>query len=432
MIQLQALNFILAHNDIEFLNLYDDRYYFSYPKEYKFIKDHFNKEHKLPDMATVVAKCPDFEVIEVKESKKYLQDTLFEEYLFDFSIKTINNKSKDFAKDAVKARDDLIASLASIKPPTMTYGTDIIKTAQDRYDQLIDKMANREAYMFSTGLEELDMILNGGLRRGEELILLYARTNNAKTWIAEKMVVSVWEQGYGVGFFSPEMSAQSIGYRFDTLFKHFDNKGIMGDSKDFNPDKYKKYINDLVKKGYPAFSVTGPKDFPDKRVTVSALRDWCKALDLKALVIDGLSYMTNERGYGKKSTSENLMEISEDLMTLSIELGIPIIVVLQANREGARDKDGEVNSEAPELDTVRGSDGISYNASRSISLYKAKDIIKMYLNKNRYGEKGQHLYYQYDVNEGKFTYVPNPKDGIPIDTTADAADAGFEDTENPF
>ena len=119
-------------------------------------------------------------------------------------------------------------------------------------------------------------------------------------------------------------------------------------------------------------------------------------------------------------------------MTLSIELGIPIIVVLQANREGARDKDGEVNSEAPELDTVRGSDGISYNASRSISLYKAKHIIEMYLNKNRYGEKGQHLYYQYDVNEGKFTYVPNPKDGIPIDTTAEAADAGFDDTENPF
>ena len=141
--------------------------------------------------------------------------------------------------------------------------------------------------------------------------------------------------------------------------------------------------------------------------------------------------MTNERSNGRKNTTENLTEICEDLMQVSTSLKIPIIVVLQANREGARDKDGDVSTEAPELDTIRGSDGISHNASRCISLYKAKDIIKLYLNKNRYGEKGQHLFYQYDVNEGKFTYVPNPKDGIPIDTTKDTT-TEFEDTENPF
>ncbi len=43
---------------------------------------------------------------------------------------------------------------------------------------------------------------------------------------------------------------------------------------------------------------------------------------------------------------------------------------------------------------------------------------KLYLSKNRYGEKGQHLFYDYDINNGKFTYTSNPKDGINIDTTA--------------
>lgn len=431
MIQLQALNYILSKNDIEFLNLYDKRYYFVYEKEYEFIKNHYIDEHKLPDIPTVLDHCKDFEVMTVTESKKYLQDTLFEEYLFESCSKLINASEKGFAKNAVKAKEELIAKLQAIKPPLMTYGEDIIKTAQTRYDHLIDRMADESKYVFSTGLQELDIILNGGLRRGEELLVIYARTNNAKTWIAEKILVSIWAAGNNVGFFSPEMSSISIGYRFDTLFKNFDNKGIMGEIKDFNTDNYKQYINGLIKKEHAIFSVTNPMDFPDKRVTVSAIKNWITALDLKAIVIDGLSYMTNERSYIKKSTTENLTEICEDLIIASTELGIPIIAVLQANREGARDKDGEVSTEAPELDTIRGSDGISHNATRCISLYKAKDIIKLYLNKNRYGEKGQHLYYQYNVNEGIFTYVPNPKDGLPFDTSNDDAN-NFDDTASPF
>ena len=431
MIQLQALNYILKNNDIAFLTSYDKRYFSKYDKEYDFIKNHYIKNHKLPDMVTVVDKCPDFKVIDVSESRDYIQQRLFEEYVYEETAKIINTSAKDFTKDAVKARNDIIVKLQALQPPSMKYGIDIIKEAKERYDILIDKMANPEKHVFSTGLDELDIILDGGLFRGEELLVLYARTNNAKTWIAEKLAVSIWEQGHNVGFFSPEMSHVSIGYRFDTLFKHFDNKGIMGSVKDFDHEPYKRYINGLIKKDRPVFNVTTPVDFPDKRVTVTSINKWATDLNLKAVVIDGLNYMTNERSNGRKNTTENLTEICEDLMQVSTSLKIPIIVVLQANREGARDKDGDVSTEAPELDTIRGSDGISHNASRCISLYKAKDIIKLYLNKNRYGEKGQHLFYQYDVNEGKFTYVPNPKDGIPIDTTKDTA-TEFEDTENPF
>lgn len=430
MIQLQALNYIISNNDVEFLLMYDERYYFTYIEEYKFVRDHYKTEKKLPDLATVVDKCKDFKVISVTESKKYLQDRLYEEYVNEESAKIINASAKEYAKDAVKAKANLITKLQSLTRPTMTYGTDIIKAAKERYDALVSSMDSEEPNKFSTGLAELDIILGGGLRRGEELLLLYARTNNAKTWIAEKIAVSIWESGYSVGFFSPEMSPISVGYRFDTLFKNFDNKGIMGDKAGFNTEPYRKYINTLTKKERPKFNVTTPADFPDKNVTVSALTEWVKNLDLKALIIDGLTYLTNERSNGRKNTTENLTEICEDLVGISIELKIPIVIVLQANREGARDKDGEVSNQAPELDTVRGSDGISHNATRSISLYKAKDIIKLYLNKNRYGEKGQHLYYQYDVNEGKFTYVPNPKDGLPLDPEAPVET--FEDTESPF
>lgn len=432
MIQLQALNYIVNKKDVDFLTKYDDKYYFNYKDQYNFVLKHFKTYKTIPDIGTVLDHFPDFTPMDVSESVAYLEQRLYEEYVYNDCVETINASETDFAKDAVKTKDKIIQRLQSIQAPNRFYGIDIIKNARDRYDILLEKQMDRDAYLFSTNLTELDMILNGGLRRGEELIVIYARTNNAKTWIAEKLAVEVWAgprdakgnptgKGVNVGFFSPEMSATEIGYRFDTLFKNFDNHGITGADAKFNSDPYKKYVNTLAGKDRPLFNVVTPLDFPDKRVTVTELRRWIEALDLKMIVIDGLTYLTNERGHKGKNTTENLTEIAEDLMLLSMEKEIPIIAVMQANRTGARDSDGEASTESPELDTIRGSDGISHNASRAISVYKAKDVIKLYLSKNRYGEKGQHLFYQYDINTGTFTYTANPKDGIAIDTTEDTS-----------
>lgn len=430
MIQLQALNHIINKKDDGFLNKWDKKYFFNYDKEYDYILQHFKQHRTIPDINSVLDHFPDFTPVNVTESVTYLEQRLYEEYVYNTTVSIINNSTDGFAKDAVKTKEDILKKLQQIAPPNRSYGVDIIKEAPKRYDTLIDRQVHRDAHIFSTNMKELDIILNGGLRRGEEFVVIYARTNNAKTWIAEKLAVEVWVgerdsngnpvqgKGNNVGFFSPEMSAEEIGYRFDTLFKNFDNHGITGADASFKSDSYKSYVNTLAKKDRPVFNVVTPLDFPDKRVTITELRRWIEALDLKMIVIDGLQYLSNERAVRGKSTVDNLTDISEDLMLLSMEKKIPIVAVMQANRVGARDSDGEVSTESPELDTIRGSDGVSHNASRAISVYKAKNIIKLYLSKNRYGEKGQHLFYDYDINTGKFTYTANPKDGIDLDDNA--------------
>ena len=414
MIQLQALNYILKNKDADLLLLYDDKYYFNYKDEYKLILEHYRKFKIVPDISTVMDKFPEFTIMNISESRDYIEQRLYEEYVYNESATIINNITSSFTKDAVKARQDLITQLNNILPPTKSYGVDIIKSSQDRYNTLVDKLSSKDNYMFSTGLNELDMSIDG-LQRGEELVVIFARTNNCKSWIAEKLAVSVWEEGNNVGFFSPEMSPLSVGYRFDTLYKNFNNKGILGSDKDFDSTSYKKYIENLSKKKN-IFSVTTPIDF-NKEVTVSAIKKWVVDLDLKMIVIDGITYMKNERsGNNRQNTTDRLTDISEDLMTLSVELGIPIVVVVQANREAARDKDGDINADAPELDTIRGSDGISHNASKVISVVHRKDTITLYINKNRNGQVGQKLIYNYNVNTGKFTYIDNPKSGLGIDT----------------
>jgi len=411
MIQLQMLNYMLKNGKSDLFSLYDEKYFPTYEKEYNFAKKHLAKYKKLPDIPTFLEKFPEFNVIDVAESEQYLQESLFEEYLYNHSVDILTKGQEMFDKDSRAAVHYMLNNLP-VQPPTHNYGVDIIKSAKDRYDKYLEKAGaeSKEKYIFSTGLPELDLVING-LQRGEELVVIYARTNNAKSWIAEKFATAIWEAGGNVGFFEPEMSADSIGYRFDTLFKNINNNGVLGNSPEFNPDKYKTYINALTKHTN-IFDVTTPVDF-DKKTTVSKLRQWVIDRKLDALFIDGISYLFDERSDNKASTTDRLTNISEDLMTLSIELSIPIVIVVQANRTAARDNEGEVNNDTPELDTIRNSDGISHNVSKALAVRLNGNLLTIKVTKHRNGVVGNKLQWNYDINVGKFTYLPNPNANLP-------------------
>lgn len=106
-----------------------------------------------------------------------------------------------------------------------------------------------------------------------------------------------------------------------------------------------------------------------------------------------------------------LTNISEDLMSLSIELGIPIIVVVQSNRGGVN-KDNE--DEAPDLENIKDSDGIAANATKVIAIRQktSEGAIQLCIRKHRDGRTGQTLLYKCDFNTGDFIYIPSSDDGL--------------------
>lgn len=105
-----------------------------------------------------------------------------------------------------------------------------------------------------------------------------------------------------------------------------------------------------------------------------------------------------------------LTNISEDLMSLSIELKIPILVVVQSNRGGVN-KDTD---ETPDLENIKDSDGIAANATKVLSIKQKtnENIIQLSVKKHRDGRTGQTLLYQFDFDTGNFTYVPSKDDGL--------------------
>ncbi len=402
MVALQILNKTLNTGDYSLIedNFLTKDYFVGFENEYDFIQSHKENYGNVPDKATFISQFPNFELLDVNESDAYLLDTIREEYLYYQSVPVMQKVAELLKTDSNARAEYLISQTQNLQPNYNIGGTDIVSQASQRYTEYQDRKSNQDRWYLESGFKELDDITHG-LQRGEELFVIVARTNQGKSWVLLKMCAHIWQTGFNVGYVSPEMSASTIGFRFDTLTNHFSNKGLMwGKNEDDNA--YKEYTEQLKTKGNK-FVVSTPLDFHNQ-ITVSKLRNWVKQNKLDALAIDGITYITDERANRGDNKTTSLTNISEDLMSLSIELKIPILVVVQANRSGVVDNDDGT----PELESIRDSDGIAHNASKVISIRQKQDkTLEIGVKKQRFGSVGDRLNYSWNIDTGEFIFIPN-------------------------
>lgn len=399
MVQLQFLNYILATKDYDILleNDITDEYFTEYVDEFAFIKNHYQEYKSVPDIATFVDNFPSFDVLDVQESKLYLVNTIREEYLYAKSVPVIKKAAELLKSDANEASRYLQSEMMNLSPNYSIPSVGIIHS-DHRIQVFEDKANNPDKWFIPTGFEELDEIINGW-QMGEELGVIYARTGECKSWFVAKSAQHSWLMGKNVGYMSPEMSADKIGYRFDTVYKHLSNTALIRGKQDVvSLDSYKAYFDEL-KQAKNDIYVSTPLDF-NKKVTVSKLRNWVRQNKLDILIIDGIKYLSDERYQKGDNTTTSLTNISEDLMQLSIEMSIPVLVVVQSNRGGVK----EDPDATPELENIRDSDGIAHNATKVIALRKKEDSLIVEIKKHRDGGFGNKLVYSCDIDTGNFVF----------------------------
>jgi replicative DNA helicase len=409
LVALQVISKIIAtaSNSIVDDNSFTEEYFVGYENEFNFIQEHYRQYGNIPDKATFLSKFPEIELVDVAETDRYLVDTIREEYLYYKSVPVVQRIAELLKSDANAAAEYMLAEMKNLQPTYSMTATDIVHDGLERLNQFKERKEHQDDWFFTTGFEELDDLTHG-IQRGEELFVLFARTNQGKSWILEKICTHVWGLGFNVGYVSPEMGANSIGYRFDTLYKNFSNIGLMWGKNDVNDEEYQSYIDEL-KERKNKFIVTTPKDF-DNRITVTKLKNFIKQYQLDAVAVDGITYMSDERYRRGDNKTTSLTNISEDLMQLSVELGVPVLIVVQANR-------GEFDS-APELENIRDSDGIAHNASKVISIHqKEKGTLNIVIKKQRFGPVGGKLTYNWDINTGQFQFIPSYDDAQPKEVT---------------
>lgn len=400
MVALQIISKILLTQDISILedNQLTDDMFVEYPDEIEYIRNHYKEYGNVPDKITFLSKFQDFNIVDVQESDSYLVDTIREEYLYYKSVPVVQKIAELLKTDANAASEYMIHAMKDLQPNYRTGGTDIIQQNLERLKAFRDKKNNQYKWFFTTGFQELDDVIHG-INRAEEFFVIYARTNMGKSWVLEKICTHVWEIGFNVGYVSPEMSKLSIGYRFDTLLGHFSNRDLMWGNDTLDEENYEKHLEEL-KKHPNKFIVATPSEDFDNKITVSKLKNFIKQNKLDLVAIDGITYLSDERGKRNDNKTTSLTNISEDLKTLNLELGVPILVVVQANRSGVVDKESD---DLPELESIRDSDGIAHNATIVLALKQAEDdVMVMQVKKQRNGRVGDKLSYQWNPDIGEF------------------------------
>lgn len=400
MVTAQILSKVINTGDDSILtdNMLTVDYFLGYEDEYTFIDEHKEKYGNIPDKETFLAKFPNFEILDVNESDRYLVDTIREEYNYAQSVPVAQTFAKLLQSDANEAIEYLQNQAKTLSPNYSVVDVDIIHESESRHAEILRHRDDPKSWCFESGFPELDDILDG-IHRKEEFIAIVARLGQGKSFVLLKMCAHVWKLGFNVGFISPEMSADSVGLRFDTILKNYANKDLVKGRHD--DEEYTRYLNEL-KQSKNKFKIATPDGF-DKEITVSKIRNWVKQNKLDLVAIDGIKYLTDERKRKNDNVTTSLTNISEDLMELSVDLGVPVLVVVQANRGGvsSADEDG-----TPEIENIRDSDGIAHNATRVISLkQKADGVLEMGVKKNRYGRMGVSLNYQWDIDTGIWTYI---------------------------
>ena len=366
--------------------------------EYEFICNHVAMYGVVCDKTTFVVEFRDFDFVEVNESLEYVLYKIKEAYTFSEVSSLLEKNSDKIKQDSIQASEflkDKLSELLNEVKPKHREDVDIVRNSKERALLYQERLQNSGLMGITTGVVELDNILHGWLN--EDLVTIFARTNEGKSWIALFFSVMAWAVGKRVLFYSGEMSKEVVGYRFDTLYKHYSNTALMQGLKtlgdDNTVDDYLAYIDDLSQKD--GFIVITPRDLGDKP-TVRDIENLCDEFKPDLICIDQLTLMRDMRNGENKRIRYN--NISEDLFGLSEKLQKPILAVTQARRDSGKKK--EERDLPPELDEIYESDGIAQNSTRVISMKVTGRILKLAIKKNRYGEKEKEVYMIWDKDRG--------------------------------
>ena len=426
MIQLQTLNYLISSGDISLitLNNIDVSFFSDYQNEFNYIKEFADQYGKTPDPVTFLSQFPKFDIIEVKESPKFLVEELRRDRntrrlasVFTQVKNLINSNKVDEAMALyLKASEDMSSEAVSLEP------VDIIKDTS-RYQTFLERAEDFKTFYCGTGFKELDDVI-GGWDRKEELATIIARPNVGKSWILLKVALAAAKQGLNVGLYSGEMSEIKVGFRIDTLAGGISNYRLIHGDRSIQ-NEYKLFLDNELSQIKGSIKVITPSMIGGA-AGVTALRAFIEKEHLDMLCVDQHSLLEDDRG--SKDPVTKASNISRDLKNLQVMKKIPIISVSQGNR--GINETGTIG-----LENIAQSDRIGQDSTIVVGLERKDDILTLILMKSRDSEVGKRLKYNLDFDKGIFEYLPDELDARKGEGSEDIRqryETEYDTGSNPF
>ena len=257
--------------------------------------------------------------------------------------------------------DDAESAIFSVADDRLKAGfvpmRDLVKESFPKIEQLFEQ--KRLVTGVPTGFVDLDEMTRG--LQGGDLIIIAARPSMGKTSLVLNIAQYVALQpGLAVGFFSLEMSKESLFIRLLTSEAQIDSHRLMSGA--IGQKDYGRISHALE-------SLSAMQLFIDDTASIGVMEMRAKSRRLKAehglnlLIVDYIQLMSG-RGRFENRTLE-LAAISRSLKGLAKELNVPIVVLSQLSRAPEARSDHR-----PQLSDLRESGALEQDADLVVMIYR--------------------------------------------------------------
>ncbi|WP_017541987.1 replicative DNA helicase [Nocardiopsis halophila] len=286
------------------------------------------------------------------------------------------------ADELAEAAEELLGGLHSRGP-----GADAVEEVEQMLPDVIDDLASDEDPMgVPSGFADLDTKLNG-FQPGE-LIVVGARPGVGKTVFGVNVATAAARAGHRTLFVSLEMNRKEIGHRLLSAEARVPLHSIR--SKKLSEDDWAR-----LAKARPDLSALPLAISHDPAITFNQIRAEIRRQARRGLgmvVIDYLQLIQDPDSKSADTREREVALMTRGLKVLAQQVGVPIMVLAQLNRESMRREDtrprshelresGSVEQDANTIILIHREDAHDQNSPRS----GEADLI---VDKNRNGPKG--------------------------------------------
>lgn len=227
------------------------------------------------------------------------------------------------------------------------------------YLQLLSDLSEGKNPAIPTGLDGLDRLLNGGLRRGE-MMVIGARPKHGKTALALALARSMARE-FHVLFISQEMGVMQLMHRHTAAMGSVDLGRILradaSDSESWSRIVEASERLDRLHLVHDDQSAQSLMDVRRKAVKVKRERG------LDVLFVDFLQLMQGAGGGSDDNRNRELDLIANGLKALAMDLDIGVVLLSQMNRKA------DENYKPPTMSHLRDSGAIEAAADQVVLLF---------------------------------------------------------------
>lgn len=294
--------------------------------------------------------------------------------------------ASDYSLETDEAIECALDRLRSIKnPDTINQIKSIGDLAIEVYQEIDAIQQGQQLPSISTGFYDLDIVLNGGVHRGD-LVIVAARPSMGKTALAAQIATNIARSKIPALIFSLEMSDTQLFGRMLSDRSQISTSELYGGK--LNDNQFTKILDSIEDlSGLPIAFVDASNITPNA-IALMAREYKRKQGDLGVIVIDYLQLMAGE---GDNRNFE-LSKITRQLKGLARELDTSIVLLSQLSREVEKR-----NNKRPISSDLRDSGAIEQDADVIAMLYrdeyynpdtKDRGIAEVIVTKHRNGATG--------------------------------------------